>query len=55
MLFFIPLLRLYGLYSGNAFHYAEMEQHSKAEQKRLLGKRIYSAMEWLDNRLPIHF
>jgi membrane-bound metal-dependent hydrolase YbcI (DUF457 family) len=42
-------------YSGNAHNYAEMEQHAKAEQKRILGERIYSAMEWLDNRLPINF
>jgi hypothetical protein len=42
-------------YSGNAPHYAEMEQHAKAEQQRILGERIYFVMEWLDNRLPIHF
>jgi hypothetical protein len=42
-------------YSGNSIHYSEMEQHSKSEQKRILGKRIYHSMEWLDNHLPVHF
>jgi hypothetical protein len=42
-------------YSGNSSRYYEMEQHSKAEQKRILGKRLYRSMEWLDNHLPIHF
>ncbi|GHT54513.1 hypothetical protein FACS189446_4330 [Bacteroidia bacterium] len=42
-------------YSGNATRYSEMEQQSKQEQERILGKRIYSAMEWLDRHLPGHF
>jgi membrane-bound metal-dependent hydrolase YbcI (DUF457 family) len=42
-------------YSGHTSHYSEMEQHSKEEQKRILGKRLYHSMEWLDNHLPIHF
>jgi membrane-bound metal-dependent hydrolase YbcI (DUF457 family) len=42
-------------YSGNATHYREMEQQSKKEQERILGKHIYSTMEWLDKRLPIYF
>jgi membrane-bound metal-dependent hydrolase YbcI (DUF457 family) len=42
-------------YSGNSIHYSEMEQHSKEEQKRILGERIYLGMAWLDNHLPIHF
>jgi membrane-bound metal-dependent hydrolase YbcI (DUF457 family) len=42
-------------YSGNAPHYAEMEQHSKEEQQRILGKPLYSAIEWLDRHLPFHF
>ena len=42
-------------YSGNTARYAEMEQQSKKEQERILGKRIYKCMEWLDNRFSIHF
>ena len=42
-------------YSGNTNRYIEMEQQSKKEQERILGKRIYSCMEWLDRHLPVHF
>ena len=42
-------------YSGNTARYAEMEQQSKQEQERILGKRIYNCMKWIDDRLPIHF
>jgi len=42
-------------YSGQTNHYSEMEQESKKEQERILGKRIYSSMEWLDKHLPIQF
>jgi hypothetical protein len=42
-------------YSGNTSHYTEMEQHSKEEQKHILGKPLYSAMEWLDRHLPFYF
>ena len=42
-------------YSGNSTRYAEMEQQSKKEQERILGKRIYKYMKWFDNRLPINF
>lgn len=42
-------------YNGNASHYAEMERHSKEEQKRILGKPLYSAMEYLDRHLPFYF
>ena len=42
-------------YNGNTTKYAEMEQQSKNEQERILGKRIYKCMKELDNRLPIHF
>lgn len=42
-------------YTGHTPRYAEMELHSKQEQRRILGARLYRGMEWLDNRLPIHF
>jgi hypothetical protein len=42
-------------YSGNTTRYSEMEQQSKQEQESILGNRIYSAMEWLDKRLPLPF
>ena len=43
------------VYSGNTNRYNEMEQQSKKEQERILGKRIYSSMEWLDKRFPVQF
>ena len=42
-------------YSRHTAKYAEMEQQSKKEQERILGKRIYNCMKWIDDRLPIHF
>jgi len=42
-------------YSGQTNRYGEMEQQSKKEQKRILGKHIYSSMEWFDKHLPIEF
>ena len=42
-------------YSGNAKNYAEMEQQSKKEQERILGKHMYKYMKWLDDHLPLHF
>lgn len=42
-------------YKGNTTRYSEMEQHSKEEQKRILGKHLYSYMDWLDKHIPIHF
>ena len=42
-------------YSGNTARYAEMEQQSKKEQERILGKYVYKYMKWFDDRLPIHF
>ncbi|MCL2651377.1 MAG: metal-dependent hydrolase [Candidatus Azobacteroides sp.] len=42
-------------YDGHTSHYAEMERHSKEEQKYILGKPLYSAMEWLDRHLPFSF
>ena len=42
-------------YSGNTTKYAEMEEQSKKEQERILGKRIYKCMKWIDDRLPIYF
>jgi len=42
-------------YSGNTTKYAEMEQQSKQEQERILGKRVYNCMKWFDDRLPILF
>ncbi|MCL2598264.1 MAG: metal-dependent hydrolase [Paludibacter sp.] len=42
-------------YSGQANRYSEMEQQSKREQERILGKRIYSSIEWLDRHLPVQF
>jgi hypothetical protein len=42
-------------YSGNASRYTEMEQRSKEEQQHILGKPLYTTMEWLDRHLPFHF
>lgn len=38
--------------SGN---YAQKEQNSKKEQERILGKKLYSAMVWFDNKLKFYF
>lgn len=42
-------------YERNTKHYAEMEQNSKKEQERILGKRIYSYMAWFDSKLKFYF
>ena len=42
-------------YSGHTSHYTEMERRSKEEQKRILGKPLYSAMEWIDRHFPLPF
>lgn len=42
-------------YTGNTAHYAAMEEHSKQEQKRILGPKIYGWMEKLDRAAPIMF
>jgi hypothetical protein len=42
-------------YSGNSIRYGEMEEQSKREQERILGRRIYSLMDRLDKHLPMQF
>jgi Predicted membrane-bound metal-dependent hydrolase (DUF457). len=42
-------------YNGNTTKFAEMEQQSKQEQERILGKRVYKFMKWFDDHLPIPF
>ena len=42
-------------YNSHTSHYEEMERHSKEEQKRILGKPLYSTMEYLDRHLPFQF
>lgn len=42
-------------YSGYSTRFAEMEQQSKLEQQRILGKRVYKFMVKLDNKLPFNF
>jgi membrane-bound metal-dependent hydrolase YbcI (DUF457 family) len=42
-------------YTGNTTKYAEMEENSKKEQERILGKRIYRFMEWFDRKMPFYF
>ncbi|MDR2936933.1 MAG: metal-dependent hydrolase [Rikenellaceae bacterium] len=42
-------------YTGNMPRYAEMEAESKAEQRRILGPRLYNTMERFDRRVPINF
>lgn len=42
-------------YAENRSSYAQMEQNSKLEQKRILGDRIYYYMDKFDKRLKINF
>jgi inner membrane protein len=42
-------------YSGHFIRFSELEQQSKHEQERILGKRLYKVMEKLDNKLPFNF
>lgn len=42
-------------YTGHTSRFAEFEQQSKHEQEHILGKRMYKAMENLDNKLPFNF
>jgi hypothetical protein len=42
-------------YTGNASDYAQMEERSEQEQRRILGPRLYKAIRRLDEALPIHF
>lgn len=42
-------------YSGHTPRYAELEAASKAQQRAILGERLYRTMERLDAWLPIYF
>lgn len=42
-------------YTGSTERYAQFEAASKAQQKKILGDRLYGVMGKLDNRLPVHF
>lgn len=42
-------------YTGHSSDYAKMEQKSKEEQKRILGKKIYYYMDKFDKKLKINF
>ena len=42
-------------YTGSTARYAEMEENSKKEQQRILGKRLYRYMEWFDRKMPFYF
>jgi membrane-bound metal-dependent hydrolase YbcI (DUF457 family) len=42
-------------YTGHTTRFAELEQQSKLEQQRILGKRVYKLMGKLDNKLPFNF
>jgi hypothetical protein len=42
-------------YSGNTSHYQALEKESKRIQKDILGDKLYSVMESLDNKLMIYF
>lgn len=42
-------------YGREGSDYARMEENSKKEQERVLGKRLYRYMSWLDNKLPFYF
>jgi inner membrane protein len=42
-------------YSGLTNNYAEMETQSKEIQKTILGKRLYTFMEALDQKIPFYF
>lgn len=42
-------------YEGDTPHYTEMEENSKKEQERILGKRLYQYMSWFDSKLKFYF
>ncbi|MBK5722545.1 metal-dependent hydrolase [Dysgonomonas sp. Marseille-P4677] len=42
-------------YKGNTTKYAEMEQNSKKEQERILGKKLYRLMDRFDRSMKFHF
>ena len=42
-------------YTGHTDKYGQFEAASKEQQREILGDRLFRAMEWLDNRLPVHF
>ncbi len=42
-------------YTTDSSRYAQMEENSKKEQERILGKRLYGYMKWFDDKLKIHF
>ncbi|MDR2037151.1 MAG: metal-dependent hydrolase [Bacteroidales bacterium] len=42
-------------YTGHTMNYARLEEKSKSEQQRILGKKIYRLMARFDNFLPFNF
>lgn len=42
-------------YTDNRSNYTQMEQNSKKEQKRILGKRVYGYMDKFDRMVKINF
>ncbi|PID90641.1 MAG: hypothetical protein CSA97_01900 [Bacteroidetes bacterium] len=42
-------------YSGHTSKYQQYEEQSKAVQRKILGERLYSVMDWFDRKLPIYF
>jgi membrane-bound metal-dependent hydrolase YbcI (DUF457 family) len=42
-------------YTGHTDKYGQFETASKEQQREILGNRLYRAMEWFDNKLPVHF
>lgn len=42
-------------YTGHTSRYQEFEIASKAQQKKILGDRLYRTMEKFDDRLPVYF
>lgn len=42
-------------YKESTANYAKMEENSKKEQERILGKRLYRYMSWFDRKLKFYF
>ncbi len=42
-------------YKGYTKKFGQLEQQSLKEQERLLGKRTFKAMQWLDRRVAVNF
>lgn len=42
-------------YRGHTANYDLYEEHSKLEQRAILGDNVFSLMEWLDEKIPLNF